>query len=128
MSLSFFPFSRVRAITNCDDTRDPPPALSKSGDAWGTLHNFVGESAKIFIWEKDATGFAVTTKTEINTCLNQIAIVEAVELRRQQGDTSDYGVMSDHLYLLYCPLAPSILVDKISEECSACREIVKEGL
>jgi hypothetical protein len=126
MSLSFFPFSRVRAITNCDDTRDPPPALSKSGDAWKTLHTFVGERAKIFIWEKDTTGFAVKTKTEINACLNQIAIVEAVELRRQQGDTSDYGVMSDHLYLLYCPLAPSILilVDKISRK-SAVRASVK---
>jgi len=81
MSFSFFPFSRVRAITNCDDTREPPPALSKSGDAWETLHTFVGERAKIFIWEKDATGVAVTTKTEINACLNQTAIVESVELR-----------------------------------------------
>jgi hypothetical protein len=70
-----------------------------TGDAWESLsHAFFSKRAKIFIWEKDATGFTVMTKTEINVCLNQKAIVEAVELRRQQGDTSDYGVVIDHLY------------------------------
>ena len=99
---------------NFDGTRESPPALS-SGDAWEKLsHTSVGECAKIFIWEKDATGFAAKTKREINTNLKQIAIVEAVEMRRQQGDAQRRRC-DEVTILVHCPnRAPSIKIIELS--------------